>query len=329
VGQYHPPPIQPKAPEFSKGYAPGEVAVGYDPTTDAGVIKKAIRTSSVPPTVDPSNALTQPPGDTKMDLDALLKILPKLTPLQVEALKPHLGTTPQDLARATDDVVKIGVIGLLMGPKDFDAFMLHYALSDNGKPKPKSKLNFTFKDTWILSLVLLDRKSGDIEAIKDSYRRRYGDNLLHLIKEALRKEPLLGNLYMNVLENRVNPGVSEVDDPAAKNALQTAIDKDADELFTATVGTIEGNKFAWIFTTSSRQRLKEVAEAYKKRQGVALLEAVTKKLKKLDEFKDELSYILMGLDDDLRAKRDAQLLENTMKGFGTPPILPKPRFFSP
>jgi len=263
-----------------------------------------------------------------MDLDAVLKVLPKLTPLQLESLKPHLAANPQELARGVDDIVKIGVLGLLMGPKDFDAYMLHYALSDGSGSGSKTKLSSTFKYTWILSLVLLNRTSGDIEAIKDSYRRRYGDTLLHSLKEALRKEPLLANLYMNVLENHAFPGVSSAavaGDPAAKAALQTAIDKEADELFTATVGTVEGNRFAWLFTSSSPERLRDIALAYHVKQGVTLLETVNKKLKKLEAFKEVLVYILAGLDEDSRAKRDAELLENTMKGFGKQHISLSPR----
>jgi hypothetical protein len=165
----------------------------------------------------------------------------------------------------------------------------------------------------MLELALLGRKDGDINAIKESYRRQFGDKLLPLLKEALKKETLLANLFMNALETHSYPGLSEVPD-LNKQALQDQINKDADDLFTATVGNVEGNKFAWIFTTSSQERLKDIAAAFSTRHKQPLASVVEKKLKKTEAFRDELLYILRGVEN--RPERDAELLENTMKGFG-------------
>ena len=50
MAQYFPPPAHaPKAHEYSLGYAPGETAVGYDPTTDAAIVRKAIGPSTTSP----------------------------------------------------------------------------------------------------------------------------------------------------------------------------------------------------------------------------------------------------------------------------------------
>ncbi|KAF8540832.1 hypothetical protein BDD12DRAFT_554363 [Trichophaea hybrida] len=186
--------------------------------------------------------------------------------------------------------------------------MIHRAISD------KVKFGTSFKYTWMLSLALLGRKDGDIEAIKDSYKRMFGDTLLPFLKEALKKETLLANLFMNALENHSFPGLSEVPE-ANKKALEDEINKEADDLFTATVGNVEGNKFAWVFTTSSQERLKDIMAAFNTRHKQSLASVVEKKLKKTEAFRDELLYILRGVED--RPKRDAELLENTMKGIGT------------
>lgn len=206
-----------------------------------------------------------------------------------------------------EDTVKAGINGLLLGPRDFDVFLLHRALAEKAKSSSPSKY------TWMLSLALLGRLDGDVEAVKEAYRQRHGDTLLPVLKEALRKDPLLANLYMNALENRGNPGLSEVPEPL-RPALQDQINREADELFTATVGNIEGDRFSWIFTSSTAERLRNISAAFGKRQNQSLISVVEKKLKKTDIFRDELLYILRGLDN--RAKRDADLLENTMKGFG-------------
>lgn len=207
----------------------------------------------------------------------------------------------------TEDTVKIGIHGLLLGPRDFDAFLLHRALVEKAKSGSPSK------HSWMLSLALLGRRDGDVEAVKEAYRQRHGDTLLPALKEALKKEPLLANLYMNALENLGNPGLSEVPEPQ-RPALQDQINREADELFTATVGNIEGDRFSWIFTTSTAERLRDISAAFKKKQNQSLASVVEKKLKKTETFRDELLYILRGLDN--RAKRDAELLESTMKGFG-------------
>lgn len=213
-------------------------------------------------------------------------------------------------------MVKLGIHGLLLGPRDLDAFLLNRALAE------KVKFGSSFKYTWMLSLALLGRLDGDVDAIKEAYRRMYGDTLLPSLKEALKKEPLLANLYMNALENLANPGLSEVPE-LQRPALQEQINREADELFTATVGNVEGNRFSWIFTTSSAERLRDISAAFEKKQSQPLASVVEKKLKKTEAFRDELLYILRGLDD--RAKRDAELLENTMKGFGRyPGRLPGP-----
>ena len=207
---------------------------------------------------------------------------------------------------------KLGLQGLLLGPRECNVVLLNHVLNTQSTRGMFGAVT-SFKHTWALSLVLLGRKDGDIEAIKTTYHTRYGDTLLDRIKDVFRRDTLLGNLYMNVLECTPRPGVSEVPE-ALKKATQADIDKDADALFTATVGAVEAERFAWIFTTSTSARLREVAEVFGKKQGTSLAGVVERKLKKTEALKEELMYILRGLDD--RPKRDAELLEATMKGFG-------------
>lgn len=269
---------------------------------------------SVPSPPSVSRNRTNPPAP-RLDLDAVLKIVSRLTPLQIEALKPQLfSLTPQELTLNTpcEAHLKDALNGLLWGPRDFDAFLLHHALSSPAT----SKFSSAFKYIWILSLVLLNRRDGDIDAIQNSFRRMYGDTLLTRLREALRKDDLFQTLFTTVLENRCDPGLSEVLEPE-RPALQTAIDKEADELFTATVGSVEPAKFAWIFAKASSVRLADVATAYNVKRGHTLVSAVEKKLKKTEAFRDELLYMLRGVAGDQEvANRDAELLENTMKGFG-------------
>ena len=239
-----------------------------------------------------------------------------MTPLQIEALKRHLfSSSPTELTVSTifpDSTIKDAIHGLLMGPRDFDAFMLHRALS---APSPTAKFSNTFKYTWMLSLVLLGRKNGDLEAIKAVYRNLYGETLFPKLKEALRKEDLLHTLYFSVLSEVQQCGSEEV--PEAERASATlAVERDADELFTATVGAVEGDVFSRIFARSTTLRLREIATKYAEKRGVTLTSTIEKKLKKQEAFRDELLYVLRGLEDQEVPRRDAELLENTMKGLG-------------
>jgi annexin A7/11 len=248
-----------------------------------------------------------------MDMGALIGILPKLTPQKIEKLK-FIIKDPRDLTKATnisEESVKLCIHGMLLGPRDLDVYLLHYALTN-----PSSKFfGSSFPRAWMLSLVLLDRKDGDIEAITARYRELHNDDVLKPLKKALKgknNEPL-GTLYMNALENRRNPGTSEVPE-AMKLDTQKDIERQAGELYSSGVGEFEPNTASWIFATSTPERLKEIMAAFNKERGQSLIAFIKEKGKKKEGVRDQLLYILEGIEN--RAKRDAELLEDSMKGIG-------------
>lgn len=297
TGQYFAPP-RVKSREYSPGYVPGERSLDYDPTANAALLQKATGRG------------------VRCDLDIVTSVVFKLTPLQFETLKPNLYNT--NVAELVDHclfsstAVKDGVQGLLLGPRDLDAWLIRRGLdSVEGKFSSRTTIN------WMLSLALLGRKDGDVESIRYAFERMYGsDKLLPALRDAFKKDRALGHLFENVFEGICNPGLSEVsDDEAQKCVVEAAINKEVDELFAATVGAVEPEKFAWIFGTSSAARLKNIMDAYDRKYNQRLKTTVKKKMKKYGTIRDGLLYILQGIEDEPR--RDAKLLENTMKGLGT------------
>jgi hypothetical protein len=142
-------------------------------------------------------------------------MLPKLSPLQIQTLKPYLTSNLQDMLWAHEallsssqkqlsHIVNQTMRALLMGPCDFEAWLLHRALgfipSTNTKlstPEPqkrgggvlsllgsaKRKVTNVVSQSAptfdrmsplsVLQLVLLGRKNGDIAGIKKSYETRF------------------------------------------------------------------------------------------------------------------------------------------------------------
>lgn len=127
------------------------------------------------------------------------------------------------------------------------------------------------------------------------------------------------HLFQNVLEMQQKPGLTEVG-PEQKAAVEAEIEKDVTALITALTGKAEGNQFALVFTTSTPARLRDVVARVEQARKVKLEKEIEKKFK--DPFEDNLQYILAGArdrgkDEKERARRDARLIEGTMKGLGT------------
>lgn len=137
-----------------------------------------------------------------------------------------------------------------------------------------------------------------------SHAAKHGDPCVHL--------------FQNILEMQQKPGLTEVG-PERKAEIEAGIEQDVTTLLTALTGKAEGNQFALIFTTSTPRRLRDIAARVEAARKIKLEKEIEKKFK--DPFEDSLQYILAGARDEgdgkERAKRDARLIEGTMKGLGT------------
>lgn len=270
----------------------------YDPTADAAVIQKAT-------------------GAKDMDINALAQLLPKLTPQQIERLR-YILKDPSDLTKSNkllDEGARRIIHGILLGPKDLDCYILNYALTAPSRSL-MSIGRAEFGRAWILSMVLLDRKDGDVETITARYWEMYKTPLIAAIKSALAKHSSLANLYQNALENIRNPGASEVPE-AQRQKVQADIAAEVDKLYAAGVGTFESEMFSLVLANASTERVKDLMDAFLQKHKQSLFKFLESKASsaKYAEVREQLLYIMRGATD--RNERDAQLMEDSMKGFGT------------
>ncbi|KAL7272759.1 hypothetical protein RUND412_004417 [Rhizina undulata] len=272
---FAPPPPKPT----SVGYIPGAVPEDYNCVHDAELIYKAL-----------TEGLT-------LDTETLIHVVPYLDPLQLEEIRgeiyrEHDCHVPDLVEKLFPSSFKDGLRAVLYGPLYFDAWLLNRAMEGFGTK------------TYYLNLVLLGRKNGDIEAIKDAYHLKYKR---HLVAD-LRKE-LSGDveaLFMNALDCRRWAEDAPIDDAAVQNDIMA--------LCEAMVGKPEANMVSEILVTRSDKMLERIISGYGKAfPGKPLEEVIKKKFK--GNMQESLQYILQGVDN--RALRDARLLEGTMKGLGT------------
>ncbi|TGZ77902.1 Annexin [Ascodesmis nigricans] len=290
-------------------YSPGynnDVSTNYkDAMTDASIIQKSLTAK-------------------ELDLTPILAILVNRTPEEILALKEHF-TLPiprlVDTALSSSIIdtanLRLGLLALLLGPLDFDVFLLHQCLTNRE----------VFKNPWQLQLILLDRLPGDIHAIKTLYAKEFGisalgSDLRDAMKSAAKQSDPIVHLYQNVLDCTQRPGLTEVDDEFTE-VVEQGIFQDVSKLRVALAGNSEGNVFAHIFTTSSPERLQVVLTRFIKEQKLGTERQLFKTLKSKfsSPFAEALIYIAKGAMDNgdghMRASRDADLLEKTMKGMGT------------
>lgn len=251
------------------------------PQKDAMVIYKAL----------------SPPGT--VDEDALVHILPSLSPAQLTSIHHYLLSENKPSVVISDLVEKrIGstfrdaVRAVVLGPLEFDVWLLNRAIEGFGT------------NEIFLSMVLLGRKNGDIEAIKAAYFRKYAKHLIEVIRKELSGQ--LEALYMDALEARRADESTPVSDDQAE--------LDANELYTAMVGKSEGNKVSEILVTRSDAMIRKIVSKYDgMSHGKSLEKMIEKKFG--GGMRTALLYILHGAND--RASREAKALEATMKGMGT------------
>ncbi|KAL0639823.1 hypothetical protein Q9L58_001139 [Maublancomyces gigas] len=264
----------------SDGYVP-TFAQGYMPQKDATVIYKALSPS------------------VTADEEALVHILPFLTPAQLTSIHHYLLNEskpsiliPDLVDKRIKSTFRDAIRAVVLGPLEFDVWLLNRATEGFGT------------NELFLSMVLLGRKNGDIEAIRDAYFRKYGKHLIDVIKKEL-SGPLEA-LYMDALEARRADESVPVSD--------SQVELDANELYTAMVGKSEGNKVSEILVTRSDAMIRKITSKYDgMSHGKSLEKMIEKKFG--GGMKTALLYILHGANN--RASREAKALEATMKGMGT------------
>lgn len=184
-----------------------------------------------------------------------------------------------------------------LGREESEAFWARRALKGVGT------------DEVLLTEALSGKKNAEIETIKKAYRAKYFVPLQEDLKGDLSGKT--EKLFLMAIEGQRQEDWIQPD--------PNMVTRDVDLLHMATearLGTDEIQVFT-VFTRSNEAHLRAVAYAYQQAHRKSLAEVIKKEFSGHQE--DALLYILEGAID--KPRRDAELLEEAMKGFGTKDVL--------
>jgi len=187
---------------------------------------------------------------------------------------------------------KYGLRGLAMGPLEWDAWLIHRAVSGIG----------THED--LLSEILLGRNSSDLRALKQEYFRCYRRDLVQVVADDLSCKTK--RMFQMALVDK-GPNGALVNPEAVEQHVQ--------KLYTAgqkRLGTDEIS-FCSIILNQSNAHLAQVHQRYQQSHGKDLIKVIGSEFS--GHMKEGLVHVLQGAVD--RPRRDAILLEQAMAGLGT------------
>lgn len=237
------------------------------------------------------------------DEKALIAILSRLDPLQINSVKAafqqrHRRDLLSDIEKETSGYFRDGLAAIVRGPLAQDVHNLHEALAGLGT-----------KET-LLNDVLLSRSNADINAIKAHYQHIYHRSLESDVRGDLSMKT--ERLFTMILSARRAEESSPV--------VPQQTDADVAELYRAT----EANKVGAdqltvcsILSSRSDGQIRALSHAYAAKYHRQLADVLRKNFS--GHMEDALLFMLQAAED--RAKHDATLLEDAMKGMGTKDVL--------
>ncbi|KAA8567092.1 hypothetical protein MFRU_007g02010 [Monilinia fructicola] len=312
TGQYPPPQQQPYPPPQS-GYpqqpygAPAPAAqTPYGAPTSYG--------QPTPPSPGYDLSLASPPRipyDGRADAQALRKamkgfgtdeatlinVLHNKGPLQIEVLRQAFSDLFKrkllaDVESETSSYFREGLAAIIRGPLMQDCHLLYTGMDGIGT-----------KEKY-LTEVLMGRSNADINAIKSMYQRRYKRSLAGDLKGDLSMKT--EDHFLMVLEANRNEDSAPV--------VPRDVDRDVAAIWNATeaIRGHEAKVVCEIFTKRNDAQLRAINHTYQQKHGKPL-EGVIKKFS--GHMEGALLHQLRTATD--KAMRDANLLEESMQGFGT------------
>lgn len=229
---------------------------------------------------------------------ALIKVLSKLDPLQINSLKAayqskHHRDLMKDVHGETSGYFREGLEGIIRGPLDQDCHQVHESIKGIGTKE--SAMND----------VLLGRSNADMNAIKQRYHQMYKRSLESDVKADLSlKTERLFDMVMAARRNEESAPV-----------IPQQIDADVQEIYRNTEGRSGADvvHVCSIMSNRSNGQLRAIAAAYKNKFHRSLDEVLRKEFS--GHMEQALLFMLRSAEDP--AKQDADLLEESMKGAGT------------
>ncbi|GAB7362778.1 hypothetical protein MBLNU230_g3082t1 [Neophaeotheca triangularis] len=233
------------------------------------------------------------------DEKALIGILSKLGPLQINSTKQafqqrHKRDLMKDVKSETSGYFREGLLAICRGPLEQDCHTLQDAIQGIGTKEAA------------LNEVLLNRSNADINAIKSQYQQMFRKSLESDVKGDLSMKT--ARLFDMILSARRNEESSPV--------IPQQTDADATEIYKATEGTRMGADqvtVCSILTSRSDGQIRAISQAYGQKYQKPLDQVLKSEFS--GHMEDALLFILHDAED--RAKHDAQMLEESMKGAGT------------
>ncbi|RAL65261.1 hypothetical protein DID88_001367 [Monilinia fructigena] len=278
-GQYPPPQQQPYPPQ--SGYpqqAYSAPPLAAQAPYDARALRKAMKGFGT-------------------DEATLINVLHNKGPLQIEVLRQAFSDIFKrkllaDVESETSSYFREGLAAIIRGPLIQDCHLLYTGMDGIGT-----------KEKY-LTEVLMGRSNADINAIKSMYQRRYKRSLAGDLKGDLSMKT--EDHFLMVLEANRNEDSAPV--------VPRDVDQDVAAIWNATeaIRGHEAKVVCEIFTKRNDAQLRAINHTYQQKHGKPL-EWVIKKFS--GHMEGALLHQLYTATD--KAMRDANLLEESMKGFGT------------
>ncbi|GIJ98341.1 hypothetical protein Aspvir_000458 [Aspergillus viridinutans] len=275
-----PPPQQFQWPPAmpSLGYVPGQMAPG-DFRREADLLRKAMKGFGT-------------------DEKTLIQVLSKLDPLQMAAVRStytnHLHRDLyKDVKSETSSYFRQALLAIIDGPLLHDVQSAREAVQGLGTKE------------WLLNDVLLGRSNADLNAIKSAYEHTFHRSLQKDVEADLSFKTL--SLFSLVLR---------ADRHEASYPINPQlIEQEARAIHAATSGRVVNNveEVCGIFARASDPELRAISQAFGARYNSSLENHIEKEFS--GHMKDALLHMLRTALDP--AVRDADLLEDCMKGMGT------------
>lgn len=208
-----------------------------------------------------------------------------------------MGDTRKNLVSLLEDKTRgsleDGLCALARGPLNFHVFLVERATKGMGT-----------KEKY-LDLALLGRSNADMNAMKTAFKAKYGRTLESTVADDLSgSEKRMYEMVTSATRTEDSAGVNPQHVSAEVKALHAATE--------GRIGTDE-TEVSRIFVKNNDATLAAIAREYERTYHMPVETLIKKEFSGHQE--DALLYILRGVLD--KAKRDAELIEGTMKGLGT------------
>jgi len=231
---------------------------------------------------------------------ALTAALAPLDAFQVDAVRRTFESTTgkglvQTIEKETSSWYEHVLRAKVLGPVLFDCWLINRACAGAG----------THED--ILTEVLLDRTNSEIQTLKSTYRATYGRDLPAVIRAELSvKTERLFNMAL----------VGNREEGAYVDAAR--VQADVKTLYKAGEGTVGTDEVAIcaVIVNRSPAHLRALAQAYPQKHKRRLSKAIDREFS--GHMDAALQFVASGAEGDgYGVQRDAEMLEESMRGMGT------------